>query len=117
MSLFQCENCGCLENTACAAQGFKPEVLARCFDWTDIEHLRGKLLCSVCGPTKYRGGAPTEFGKWHNQFRRIMLPIGQFKTNSVGNLEHIYSGSTNLADYEISHESIDVPPMLRRGTD
>ncbi len=24
MSLFQCENCGCVENTACSFQGIKP---------------------------------------------------------------------------------------------
>ena len=99
MSLFQCENYGCVENTAVSAQGFK--FITEIFDWTGIEHLKGKRICSACGPTKYSSGNPTEYGEWHGRFKRTYLPKGMFKTNKVGNLEHIETGSENYAEYEI----------------
>jgi len=99
MSLFQCEKCGCVENTALACQGFKN--IAECFDWTGIEEDEGKLLCSACGPTKKRHGSKSEFGEWHGRFDRIYLPLGEFKTNRQGNLEHIESGDTDFRKYEI----------------
>jgi len=100
MSLFQCENCGCVENTACSAQGFK--VLHDCFDWAGIEQLEHKLICSACGPTKYRDGKPTKFGKWHGVFDRTFLPLGMFKTNREGNLEHIETGEGSYKQYAIA---------------
>lgn len=100
MSLFQCENCGCRENTACSAQGTKH--MTRIYDWSGIEDLKGKMLCSVCAPTKFRDGVPTKFGVWHNRFKRTFLPMGEFKTNQEGNLEHIKTGSTNVQEFEIN---------------
>ena len=100
MSLFQCENCGCVENTACAAQGFR--VMTELFDWAGIEERAGKLVCSACGPTKYMDGEPTEYGKWHGEFKRTYLPMGMFKTNRVGNLEHIETGEEDYREYEIT---------------
>lgn len=102
MSLFQCENCGCCENTALSAQGFK--WMAEIFDWSDIEDRKGKLVCSACGPTKYNDGKPTEFGQWHDEFDRTFLPKGEFKTNRVGNLEHIETGCEQFRKYAISQE-------------
>ncbi len=99
MSLFQCELCGCVENTALACQGFK--YLPKPFDWSKIPELEGKMLCSACGPDTYRSGGPTEFGKWHDQFSRTFLPLGKFKTNRVGNLEHVDNGDTDYWKYEI----------------
>ena len=69
------------------------------FDWTGIEELKGKSLCSACGPTRYRDGTITEYGKWHDRFERVFLPKGMFKTNRVGNLEHIESGSEDIRKY------------------
>ena len=101
MSLFQCEHCGCVENTALACQGIKgfPE---KWFDWEGFEDRKGKLLCSVCAPTKHSDGTPTEYGKWHGEFKRTFLPMGMFKTNEVGNLEHIETGETDYREYEIN---------------
>ena len=99
MSLFQCENCGCCENTACSAQGFK--MMNRLFNWEGIEDREGKLICSACGPTQYRDGKATEFGEWHNRFPRTFLPMGMFKKNSVGNLEHIETGDEDFRKYAI----------------
>ncbi len=96
MSLFQCENCGCVENTACCQYHAK-----------DIEQLTpkqylGKELCCVCGPTHYPSGEPIEdMGEWHNRFKRVFLPKGEWKTNSVGNLEHIATGETNYMKHQI----------------
>lgn len=99
MSLFQCEKCGCMENTALSHQGFA--MLQECFDWTGIEHLKGKQLCVECGPTKYKDGGPTECGKWHGKFDKIFFPKGIFITNREGNLEHKETGDTDIMKYEI----------------
>jgi len=90
MSLFQCENCGCLENTALSAQGFK--VMARMFDWSYAPNLKGMRICSACGPSQYNDGKSTEFGKWHNVFSREFYPLGEFVTDEVGNLKHAATG-------------------------
>lgn len=86
MSIFQCENCGCAENTALASTGFK--ATRNYFDWTYAPHLKGKLLCSACGPTHYSDGQLTKYGVWHRQFKRIYFPMGEFETNDEGNLVH-----------------------------
>lgn len=99
MSLYQCEHCGCCENTACGAVQYL--YASRFFDFTGIEDRKDKLLCSACGPTHYRDGAPTEYGKWHDRFPRRFLPMGMFKTNTRGNLEHIETGSENYEQYAI----------------
>lgn len=99
MSLFQCENCGCCENTACSSQGF---IWAEHFDWSYAPERRGMMLCAACGPTHYRDGERArEYGKWHNRFPRVYLPKGMFKTNDVGNLEHIETGSEDYRQYAI----------------
>lgn len=90
MSLFQCDVCGCCENTALSGQGCYgyAEVF---YDWTGFEDRKGKMLCSACAPTRYSqedGGGPTEYGEWHGHFERVYLPMGEFFTNDRGNLEH-----------------------------
>lgn len=99
MSLFQCENCGCRENTSLASQGF--EYMTEYFDWSYAPEREGMLLCSACGPSKYKGGQKTEYGEWHGQFDRVFLPKGEFKTNGCGNLEHIESGSEDVLAFAI----------------
>lgn len=101
MSLFQCQNCGCADNTSLTYHGFNMWFVDD-YDWTGIEERKGKKLCSACGPLKFKSGALTEKGgKWHNAFPRIFLPLGMFKTNSKGNLEHIETGSTRYYEYGI----------------
>lgn len=101
MSLFQCQHCGCCENTALSCQGCNGYAVSF-FDWADFEDRKGKKLCSACAPTKYRDGKPTEFGKWHGEFDRIFLPLGMFKTDRQGNLAHIETGSSNFREYAIT---------------
>lgn len=100
MSLFQCENCGCCENTALSSQGFNG-FFERLYDWSYAPARKGMKLCSACGPTHYRNGEQTEYGKWHRVFPRVFLPKGKFKTNRVGNLEHIVTGSEDFRSFEI----------------
>lgn len=98
MSLFQCENCGCCENTALSSQGFKGPF-ADFFDWSYAPERRGKLLCSACGPVMFASGEATEYGQWHGRFPRVFLPKGQFVTNSVGNLAHRDTGDEDHKKY------------------
>lgn len=100
MSLFQCEVCGCCENTALACQGCDGYA-EEFFDWTGIEDKRGKKLCSACAPTKYADGNATEYGKWHGRFQRTFLPLGMFKTAKNGNLAHIETGDEDFKKYAI----------------
>lgn len=99
MSLFQCEVCGCCENTALSMQGFRD--VADWFDYSGMEDRKGKLLCSECGPSLDSDGDPSGFGKWHGAFDKILLPLGEFKTNDDGNLEHIKTGDTNFRKFAL----------------
>lgn len=101
MSLFQCENCGCVENTALSDQGIKG--LKIIFDWNGLEDRKGMLLCSACAPTLHANKTPTEFGKWHEQFKRNYLPKGMFKTSSNGNIEHVDTGDQDYKKYIIPY--------------
>lgn len=100
MSLFQCEVCGCCENTALSCQGFNG--ITECFDWSYAPEREGLRLCSACGPTHYRSGKPSEYGKWHGKFQRVFLPLGMFETSCVGNLAHKETGDENFRDYAIT---------------
>lgn len=100
MSLFQCEVCGCCENTALSSQGCYG-IFENFFDWSYAPERRGKRLCSACAPIKYKDGEPTEYGQWHRVFPRVFLPKGMFFTNKVGNLEHKETGSENFSQYAL----------------
>lgn len=63
MSLYRCQQCGCVENTA-----FGFHAIRYWPEWPD--DIRGKALCSACGPARFRTGAPTGFGKWHGRFEQ-----------------------------------------------
>lgn len=84
MSLYQCEECGALENTALGwfwcrnLESAKPQF-------------KGRALCSECGPDQ----------KWHGRFDKLLLPKGMFVTNSDGNLAHRETGDTNVRKYEV----------------
>jgi hypothetical protein len=104
MSLFQCGNCGCCENTALAGQGCDGYAEGF-YDWTGFEDRKGKKLCSVCAPTRFEDGTKTEYGSWHGQFPRVFLPAGKFRTARNGNLEHIETGDQNFRKYAIESQS------------
>lgn len=98
MSLFQCDNCGCCENTALSSQGCNG-FFEKLFDWSYAPERKGMRLCSACAPVKYRDGTSTEFGEWHRVFHRVYLPKGMFVTNSVGNLAHRDTGDEDYMKY------------------
>lgn len=73
MSLYQCEECGCKENTALG------------WYWR-TKHPDPKYndrnLCSACGPKDgFR-----QLGEWHGQFKRVFYPKGTMETGPDGNL-------------------------------
>ena len=100
MSIFQCQNCGCAENTACSNQGFVEfSAQGNLYDWSYAPDRKGLLLCRACGPTKYASGKLMgdceswgKYGEWHNRFERRYLPLGSCFTNDDGNLEHKETG-------------------------
>jgi hypothetical protein len=100
MSLFQCQHCGCCENTALASQGCDGYAEGF-FDWSGFEDRRGKKLCSACAPTNYNDGTPTAYGKWHGRFDRVFLPLGKFRTGQDGNLRHIETGEQDFRKYAL----------------
>lgn len=108
MSLFQCENCGCCENTALSA-GAHPFLNSDHLDWTGIEDRKGKRLCSACTPARYADGTSTGSGEWHGIFGRVFLPLGAFRTDEWGNLEHIESGRSDFRAFEIPHGPLPEP--------
>ena len=112
MSLFQCESCGCVENTALSHQGFSYEEN---FDWTGMEHVRGLRLCSACGPSTLADGEPArKGGQWHGQFPRTYLPKGKFRTADNGNLEHIETGDQDFDKWALDSEDPAPAPGPKR---
>lgn len=81
MSLYQCEDCGCVENTATGWYHCRNSP-----DLTPADKL-GRALCSVCGPTAYPNGEPIEkMGRWHGRFARRFHPRGTLYTDAQGNV-------------------------------
>jgi len=73
VSLFQCYECGCRENTATSNFWTRQEG-----PWRGLPS-QPWMLCSACDP---------EIGKWHGRFERKYLAKGQFVTDRQGNLAH-----------------------------
>jgi len=95
--LFQCQHCGCKENTALASQGCDGYAVTF-FDWTGLEDRRGKKICSACAPTKFNDGTPSGLGKWHGVFPREFLEMGIYRTDRQGNLERIERSRPTVGD-------------------
>lgn len=98
MSLFQCEICGCIENTALSLQGVGT-VMSDSFDWTGVEERKGKMLCSEHIQKKFKDGNTSGFGVWHGQFEQRYLPLGKFVRSSDGSLQHKDTGDTEIKKY------------------
>ena len=96
MSIFQCQVCGCAENTSCGWY--------HCRDMMDMNKPEdiGIAKCSACAPQKYVSGEDNkEFnGQWHGMWTRYFLPHGEFFINEVGNLEHGETGLVGNVAYE-----------------
>ena len=96
MSIFQCEECGCAENTACGW------YQSRNSERVTPKEFLGRKLCSACAPTEYPSGKSNGFNNtWHGKFKRTFLPHKEFKTNDNGNIEHIESGLIGNVAYSV----------------
>lgn len=70
MSLFACDICGCVENTALAGyRGYHGRNMPLCDaefaehpDWAEAGLGDGKARCSGCNP---------EVGRWHGHFKQL----------------------------------------------
>jgi len=96
MSIFQCDECGCAENTAC---GWYHSRNSKRICPDDI---LGKALCSACAPTEFKGGEPIKDfnGTWHGLFERTFLPMNSCVINGDGNIEHVETGLIGNKLYE-----------------
>jgi len=93
MSLFQCDNCGCIEKTHLSSQAFC--IAPHNYNWAYAPERKGKRLCSACGPVAFVSGDPTpSAGEWHKKFPRYALPINSCYTDDEGNVIHKPSGLT-----------------------
>lgn len=81
MSLFQCKDCGCVENTATAGGRGYVNMPASC------------SACEEPGPD-YEGREKINArpGKWHGEFKREFLKKGEYKTCERGDLVHKKTG-------------------------
>lgn len=86
MSLFQCYECGCRENTATCNFWSRLEG-----QWRNAPALPW-MLCSACDPV---------LAEWHERFPRVFLPKGMFVTNERGNLAHKDTGDEDCSAYAI----------------
>jgi hypothetical protein len=124
MSLFQCDRCGCLENTACtngyhirsSLQNEKGEAVE---SYRQIMGLKpGQpfgAYCSVCTPVWFTeegayGVGPHSESRWHGKFERRFLPKGLFHTNEDGNLAHIETLNTDVDKYALAAEEDFIMP-------
>ena len=65
MSLFVCDECKCIENTALGH--YWGSEVTRFKDSSK----NGKVLCSECAPAEFEDGSINpNWGKWHNKFEK-----------------------------------------------
>lgn len=86
MSLFVCDTCHAIENTATGAY-WCPDLFP--------EPFKGKRLCSECSSPVFNDGSPNrEGGKWHGQFEKRIATKALL--NQMG-IEH-FTHSQGLLD-------------------
>ena len=68
MSLFICDKCGCVDNTACGGTYWihRSDMYSGENSWADK-----LVLCVECKPKEYSDGSIDDnAGKWHNEFKK-----------------------------------------------
>lgn len=100
MSLFQCEECGCVDNSATSMFNVRNNKRLT------PEEFLGRELCCVCGPQTFASGEPISKinGEWHNLFERTFLPKGEWVEDGTGDLTHKDTGETDYLQHEIFPE-------------
>lgn len=93
MSIYQCEECGCIENSALGHYHCRGQGMYR--DKTKDP----KKLCSACGPVEFKSGEiDPGHGKWHDRFKRRFFPKNSLYTDNEGNVRVI--ATKEYPDYE-----------------
>jgi len=91
MSLYQCEKCGCIENTALGFYWVR--------GWSSWpEEFKDKALCSECGPTTFSDGGKTKWGKWHGEFTKTCCSIGTLEADGNGGMRPKRNDSSNKSN-------------------
>jgi len=106
MAIFQCQRCGCAENTG---TGWFHSA-HRNEKWFD-GYAKDEKVCSACAPTHYKDGSPVKKfnGEWHGSFKRTFLPHDMFFTNDHGTVEHIETGIMGNGAYEYYGRAEEYP--------
>lgn len=81
MSLYQCDECGVVENTAVGFYHTR--------NWEKLwpKEYVGRMLCSECGPPVHADGTDSGLGKWHGKFEKTFYEKGTMETcPNTGNL-------------------------------
>ncbi len=100
MSLFQCDTCGCVENTATSGT----------YHVRNVERLMpkkflGMKLCCVCGPDVWADGSNiSKTGKWHDLFTRKFYPVGTLYTDAQGNVRNIKTNEHPKKEDEVIYD-------------
>lgn len=85
MSIFQCEKCGCLENTTRGLYHTRNmDLYSNYQEGTE----KGMKLCACCAPLNYSDGVKTEFGQWHGRFSRVFYKVNSLYTDGEGNVRN-----------------------------
>lgn len=84
MSVYICDNCDVIENTALGLYHFKDHESV-------LEEYRGKALCSQCAPNQIfvDGSTYHKYGKWHGRFERKIVTEQYIRENAK---DFIYLG-------------------------
>lgn len=97
MSLFVCDICGAIENTAL---GWYWQKDIKTWRWKDAAK-NGKGLCSECTPTEFADGSLNDMGgTWHGQFPKrvatetLLLEIGLKNFTYLGKFEYLRTRQT-----------------------
>lgn len=77
MSLYQCDKCGCIENTALGWYWLTKH---------DDPRFDNRNLCSACAPPPDESVGRHHGGKWHGLFERVYYPLRSMETGPNGNL-------------------------------
>lgn len=138
MSLFQCDKCGCLENTSLTGAYWSKPLLEELPE--AITSYRATLglkdgeawgsYCSVCNPIWYTpegnygvGPRPDDYhrnpnkykddgGVWHDKFERCFFRKGLFHTDENGNLSHVET-LEDCHGHELESEDLGLPVWPR----
>lgn len=116
VSSFQCEVCGCVDNTAYGLYG--TTIQRRSYDWSYAPERKDLNVCSACGPCRFVSGTTAVKirndvncrGSWHGFWSRSFLPLGNYTTNHEGSLVNKETMKPPAFHEYIPAEQVTIPP-------